>query len=73
MFKVLTLNNIAQAGLARLPAHYYRIGDDIKDPDAILVRSDKKYKNKPRRIRRGYGIERRDWGSEGNCGNCGGR
>lgn len=41
MFKVLTLNNIAQAGLARLPADHYRIGDDIKDPDAILLRSAK--------------------------------
>ncbi len=39
MFKVLTLNNIAKAGLARLPAGSYRIGTDIKDPDAILVRS----------------------------------
>lgn len=41
MFKVLTLNNIAQAGLARLPAEHYQIGDDIKDPDAILLRSAK--------------------------------
>ncbi len=41
MFKVLTLNNISQVGLARLPADHYRIGNDIKEPDAILVRSAK--------------------------------
>lgn len=41
MFKVLTLNNISQTGLARLPADHYRIGNDIKEPDAILVRSAK--------------------------------
>ncbi|HYM47512.1 MAG TPA: phosphoglycerate dehydrogenase, partial [Burkholderiaceae bacterium] len=40
-FKVLTLNNIAPVGLARLPAEYYEIGGEIKDPDAILVRSAK--------------------------------
>ncbi len=39
MFKVLTLNNIAKVGLARLPADSYQIGNDIKDPDAVLVRS----------------------------------
>ena len=39
MFKVLTLNNIAKIGLSRLPADTYQIGNDIKDPDAVLVRS----------------------------------
>jgi D-3-phosphoglycerate dehydrogenase len=39
VFKVLTLNNIAKVGLARLPAGTYRVGNDIADPDAILVRS----------------------------------
>jgi D-3-phosphoglycerate dehydrogenase len=39
VFKVLTLNNIAKVGLSRLPADAYQIGNDIKDPDAILVRS----------------------------------
>ncbi len=39
MFKVLTLNNIAKVGLQRLPADRYQIGNDIKDPDAVLVRS----------------------------------
>ena len=39
MFKVLTLNNIAKVGLSRLPADTYQIANDIKDPDAVLVRS----------------------------------
>jgi D-3-phosphoglycerate dehydrogenase len=41
VFKVLTLNNISKNGLARLPADHYQIGDTIKEPDAILVRSAK--------------------------------
>ncbi len=39
VFKVLTLNNIAKVGLSRLPSDAYQIGNDIKDPDAVLVRS----------------------------------
>jgi D-3-phosphoglycerate dehydrogenase len=39
VFKVLTLNNIAKVGLARLPAGSYQVGNDVTDPDAILVRS----------------------------------
>jgi D-3-phosphoglycerate dehydrogenase len=39
VFKVLTLNNIAKVGLSRLPADTYQIANDIKDPDAVLVRS----------------------------------
>ena len=39
MFKVLTLNNIASVGLSRLPRDSYQIGNDVKEPDAILVRS----------------------------------
>ncbi|MCH8334908.1 MAG: phosphoglycerate dehydrogenase [Proteobacteria bacterium] len=39
MFKVLTLNNIADAGLRRLPGDRYEIGDEISDPDAVLLRS----------------------------------
>jgi D-3-phosphoglycerate dehydrogenase len=38
-FKVLTLNNIAVAGLDRLPRERYEIASDIGHPDAILVRS----------------------------------
>ena len=39
MFKVLTLNNIAQVGLDRLASDRYQIGTSIADPDAVLVRS----------------------------------
>ncbi|MCC7010644.1 MAG: phosphoglycerate dehydrogenase [Acidobacteria bacterium] len=39
MFKILTLNNISKIGLTRLPASSYAVGNDVKDPDAILVRS----------------------------------
>jgi D-3-phosphoglycerate dehydrogenase len=39
VYKVLTLNNIAKVGLSRLPASHYEIGNDTKNPDAILVRS----------------------------------
>lgn len=37
--RVLTLNNIAHVGLNRLPAEQYEVGAKVKDPDAILVRS----------------------------------
>ncbi len=36
---VLVLNQIAAAGLSRLPAEQYRVGKDVADPAAILVRS----------------------------------
>jgi D-3-phosphoglycerate dehydrogenase / 2-oxoglutarate reductase len=36
---VLVLNQISKAGLERLPADRYRVGKDIAEPDAILVRS----------------------------------
>src|SRR5689334_20538473 len=39
VYKVLTLNNIAKVGLAKLPAGHYQIGNDAPEPDAILVRS----------------------------------
>ena len=38
-FQVLILNQIAAAGMKRLPAEYYLTGKDIKSPDAVLVRS----------------------------------
>jgi D-3-phosphoglycerate dehydrogenase len=41
MYQILTLNNISPLGLERLPADQYRVGADIKNPDAILVRSAK--------------------------------
>ena len=36
---VLVLNQISASGLARLPAELYRVGKDVADPAAILVRS----------------------------------
>jgi D-3-phosphoglycerate dehydrogenase / 2-oxoglutarate reductase len=38
-FKIQTLNNIAVAGLRRLPRERYEVASDIARPDAILVRS----------------------------------
>jgi D-3-phosphoglycerate dehydrogenase / 2-oxoglutarate reductase len=37
--RVLVLNQIAPAGLKRLPAEGYVVGKDVAEPDAILVRS----------------------------------
>lgn len=39
MFKLQTLNSIASVGLNLLPNKLYSISDDVKNPDAILVRS----------------------------------
>jgi D-3-phosphoglycerate dehydrogenase len=39
MYKILTLNNIAVAGLDRLPRDRYEVASEIAHPDAILVRS----------------------------------
>jgi D-3-phosphoglycerate dehydrogenase / 2-oxoglutarate reductase len=39
MYKVRTLNNIAVAGLRRLPRDRYEVAFDISRPDAIIVRS----------------------------------
>tara|TARA_R110002049_G_scaffold1062_22_gene8062 strand:- start:2771 stop:3949 length:1179 start_codon:yes stop_codon:yes gene_type:complete len=39
MFKVLTLNNIAVAGLRRLPRERFEVASDISSPDAIILRS----------------------------------
>ena len=36
---VLVLNQISASGLSRLPAERYRVGKDVTDPAAILVRS----------------------------------
>lgn len=41
MYKILTLNNISNKGLDRLPKEKYQTGSDIQQPDAILVRSFK--------------------------------
>ena len=39
--KIQTLNNISPLGLSRLPSERYTIGNDVANPDAILVRSAK--------------------------------
>ncbi|MHB8428805.1 MAG: phosphoglycerate dehydrogenase [Acidiferrobacterales bacterium] len=41
MFKILILNNISVSGLDRLPSARYQVGDDVAEPDAILLRSYK--------------------------------
>lgn len=39
MFKILTYNNISNAGLDRLPGERYEVSSKIDNPDAILLRS----------------------------------
>ena len=39
--RIQTLNNISPLGLSRLPSERYTIGNDVTNPDAILVRSAK--------------------------------
>src|SRR5262245_34051926 len=39
MFRVQTLNNIAEVGLAQLPRDRYEINNAVANPDVILVRS----------------------------------
>lgn len=39
MFRILTLNNIAEIGLRRLPAQFFEASTTLKDPDAIILRS----------------------------------
>ncbi len=41
MYKILTLNNISQVGLDKLPADAYSISDEDTSPDAIILRSFK--------------------------------
>jgi len=43
-YHILTLNNIAQVGLKRLPAELYEVGNQVGSPDAILVRSHDMHK-----------------------------
>ncbi len=38
-FKILALNQISSLGLERFPGEKYQVGNDITEPDAILVRS----------------------------------
>jgi D-3-phosphoglycerate dehydrogenase len=39
MFKIQTLNNISSRGLSQFDAEQYQVGNDLAEPDAILVRS----------------------------------
>lgn len=39
MFKILTFNHIAPAGLERLPRDHYETGSEVQHPDAIVLRS----------------------------------
>lgn len=39
MYQILTLNKISATGLDRLPAEQYTHGNEIAQPDAIMVRS----------------------------------
>ncbi|MCK5903813.1 MAG: 3-phosphoglycerate dehydrogenase, partial [Gammaproteobacteria bacterium] len=39
MYKVLKLNKIAAEGIDSFPSDKYIVGDDISDPDAIILRS----------------------------------
>jgi D-3-phosphoglycerate dehydrogenase len=39
MFRILVLNQISAVGLKRFPHERYTAGKDLKDPDAVLVRS----------------------------------
>jgi len=38
-YRILTLNKISASGLKRFPPADYKVGTDVADPDAILVRS----------------------------------
>ena len=38
-YRILTLNSISGVGLKRFPSARYVVGSSVKDPDAILVRS----------------------------------
>ena len=39
MYKIRTINNLSEKGLAIFPGRDYELGSEIADPDAILVRS----------------------------------
>jgi D-3-phosphoglycerate dehydrogenase len=43
-YKILTLNSISKLGLERFPQARYRVGNDVENPDAILVRSHDMHK-----------------------------
>ena len=39
MFKIRTLNKISPVGLSKFDPANYTYGDDVQNPDAIMVRS----------------------------------
>ncbi|MBL8274546.1 MAG: 3-phosphoglycerate dehydrogenase, partial [Xanthomonadales bacterium] len=39
MYKIQTLNNISKLGLSRFPLGQYTVGNEIAEPDAVLLRS----------------------------------
>ncbi len=39
VFAIRTLNAISHAGLSQLPDELYRVGPDVPDPDALILRS----------------------------------
>jgi len=39
MYKILTLNNIAVAGLRRFPRNRYEVASEVGHPDAVILRS----------------------------------
>ncbi len=41
MFKIRTYNKISDTGLKRFPAASYAVADDLPNPDALLIRSQK--------------------------------
>ena len=41
MYEVLTLNKIAKCGLDNLDTNVFTITDEVKNPDAIILRSFK--------------------------------
>jgi D-3-phosphoglycerate dehydrogenase len=41
MYRIRTYNQIAAAGLSRLPSERYAVGPDVADPEAFMLRSQK--------------------------------
>ena len=41
MYRIQTMNKISPVGLNRFPADLYEVGDEVQDPQGILVRSAK--------------------------------
>jgi len=51
-YRILTLNSISSLGLKRFPASRYVVGNNVENPDAILVRSQDMHSMElPQRVR----------------------